>query len=86
MAEAKTKFSFLLIVFCGIGRRGESFDLQFRPKNDKTVRARFKEYLISDTIDVGIEEWFEDALSDLSPNSAHALRMFLRESGGSIRN
>ena len=61
-----------------------AFDLQFLPSLDRSVRSRFHGVLEINDRSVLLENWIDDAVSDLAHTDIGGLRTFLRRIGGDV--
>jgi GTPase-associated protein 1 len=77
-------FRFCTLTFADRSGEGASFDLQFLPPRETSVRSRFSTATDASRLRAAPAEWLDDALLDLSQGTAGRLRSFLRQAGGDV--
>jgi hypothetical protein len=77
-------FRFCTLAFGDRSVEGASFDLQFLPSREPSIRSRFSTATDAGRLYPATAQWLEDALLDLSQGVSGRLRSFLRQMGGDV--
>jgi len=77
-------FRFCTHAFGDRSSEGNIFDLQFIPKQERSIRLRFPESVNAEGEEPGNTMWMFEAFTDLTSDDNGALRMFLRDVGGDL--
>ena len=80
----RRSFRFCTLAFADRSSDAGAFDLQFVPAQERPIRSRFSALVDADRLEPGLEEWVDDALSDLLEGSKGNLRTFLRDTGSDV--